>query len=224
MGPHCDQMKRADSLKKSIILSVSFALVLWWVAIFDLILPWEFSKAGVLPRHPDGLIGILLAPFVHGSFAHLIANTLPVVVLFSLLIWGYAASRWRAMITIWLLSGVGVWLFARDAYHIGASGLTHGVFFYLLAASIIRRDKRSIAVMMIGFFLYGSMVMTIFPSEPNISFEYHFFGALAGVLAAWWFSRQDPKPMEKRYPWQDSDEVDDIIGDEWQHTDDQSRQ
>ena len=224
MGPHCDQMKRADSLKKSIILSVSFALVLWWVAIFDLILPGEFSKAGVLPRHLDGLFGILLAPFVHGSFAHLIANTLPVVVLFSLLIWGYAASRWRAMTTIWLLSGVGVWLFARDAYHIGASGLTHGVFFYLLAASIIRRDKRSIAVMMIGFFLYGSMVMTIFPSEPNISFEYHFFGALAGVLAAWWFSRQDPKPMEKRYPWQDSDEVDDIIGDEWQHTDDQSRQ
>ncbi len=71
--------------------------------------------------------------------------------------------------------------------------------------------------MMIAFLLYGGMTMTIFPREEGISFEYHFFGALAGVIAAIIWRDSDPKPMVKRYEWEENGAVDDLdIGDEWQ--------
>lgn len=131
--------------------------------------------------------------------------------------YGYPKSRWRVLATVWLLSGIGVWIFGRESYHIGASGLTHGVFFYILAVSIFRRDKRSAAIMMIAFFLYGGMTMTIFPRDEGISFEYHLFGALAGVLSAVLWHSLDPKPQRKTHDWENQSEADNpIIGDAWQ--------
>ncbi len=118
---------------------------------------------------------------------------------------------------IWLVSGIGVWLFAREATHIGASGISHGIFFYLLIVSMFRRDKSSIAIMMVAFFMYGGMTMTILPSEEGISFEYHFFGGLAGCIAAILWHKLDPKPVERRYLWESPEEPDDpIIGNQWQ--------
>jgi membrane associated rhomboid family serine protease len=135
----------------------------------------------------------------------------------SVLYYGYPKSWWKVLSLVWVLSGVGVWLFARQATHIGASGLTHGLFFFLFVASIFRRDKSSVAIMMIAFLLYGGMTMTIFPREEGISFEYHFFGALAGVIAAFIWRDSDPKPVVKRYDWEENIAVDDLdIGDEWQ--------
>ena len=117
---------------------------------------------------------------------------------------------------IWPLSGLGVWLFARDATHLGARGLSHGIFFYLFVSAILRRDKLSVALMMIGFFLYGSMIMTIFPREPGISFESHFFGALTGAVASLLLQHKDPKPQPKLYDWEKEEGEDPVIGDEWQ--------
>ena len=133
------------------------------------------------------------------------------------MLYGYPLTRLRVLTAVWLISGIGVWLFAREASHIGASGITHGLFFYLLVVSIFRRDKSSIAIMMIAFFLYGGMTMTIFPREPGISFEYHFFGAVAGAICAILWHKRDPKPKEKRYRWEEYPELDDpVIGDQWQ--------
>ena len=118
---------------------------------------------------------------------------------------------------VYIVSGFGVWIFARQANHIGASGITHGLFFLLFVASILRRDKSSVACIMIAFLLYGGMTMTIFPREEGISVEYHFFGALAGVIADLIWRNSDPKPAVKRYEWEQNSSEDDIdIGDEWQ--------
>lgn len=117
---------------------------------------------------------------------------------------------------VWLGSGIGVWLWGREAIHLGASGVTHGVFFYLWVVAMWRRDKRSVALMMIAFFLYGGMVMSIFPRDPDISYEAHFFGALSGIISAclWW--RRDPKPAVTPYRWEQYPELDDpLIGDLW---------
>ena len=113
-----------------------------------------------------------------------------------------------------------LWFFARDAYHLGASGISHGIFFYLLVVGILRRDKSSVAIMMIAFFMYGGMTMSIFPREPGISFEYHLFGGISGALVALFWYRLDPKQQDKPYPWeQDARDIDDpIIGDEWRDT------
>lgn len=175
------------------------------------------SMFGVRPLELSGLLGILTAPLVHGSLEHIFNNTLPLMILGSVLIYGYPKSRWRVIGLVWLISGLGVWFFARPATHIGASGLTHGMFFFLFLVSILRRDKSSIAIMMIAFFMYGGMAMTIFPREEGISYEYHFFGALGGVVSALLWHKDDPKPIEKRYSWQDSPEQDDpVIGSDWQ--------
>lgn len=210
-----------QSLKSNAKFAFVFIVVIWLIKIVEVQFGISFHFLGVYPNEIRGLTGILTAPLIHGSFEHLAGNSLPLLILLTGLFYGYPNSKYKTILLIWFLSGLGTWLFAREAWHFGASGLTHGLCFFLLLASILRRDKRSIALMMIAFFMYGGMLMSIFPREQHISFEYHLFGALAGLLAAVLFRNADPKLQEKTYSWeQQSDDrdnsEDDLIGDEWQ--------
>ncbi|MBT4520432.1 MAG: rhomboid family intramembrane serine protease [Halieaceae bacterium] len=213
---------KTTPLKRSIVTAASFVILIWWLKVAESLLGLSLYPLGVLPRNSDGLVGILTGPLVHGSWQHLMGNTLPLLMLGSILIYGYPRSRWLALALIWLLSGTGVWLFGRDSYHLGASGLSHGMFFYLLVGGLLRRDRRSIALLMVAFFMYSSMLMTIFPSEPDVSFEYHLFGAMAGSWSAYIFRKWEPMPPPSLYPWQRRlkeeqawEEDDPIIGDQW---------
>lgn len=204
------------SLKNSILITTLLVSLLWCIKSAQILFHIDLSALGVVPREITGLIGILSAPLIHGSLEHIFNNTLPLLLLGTVLGYGYPKTRWKVLALVWLLSGLGVWLFARSANHIGASGVTHGIFFYLFVVSVLRRDKSSIAIMMIAFFMYGGMTMTIFPREEGISFEYHFFGAVAGVISAVLWHKTDPKPVEKTFPWEgNEDEVDPVIGDDW---------
>ncbi len=183
----------------------------------------DLYNMGVYPRTQSGLPGVITAPLIHGSWEHLIGNTLPLVLLGSMLIYGYPRSRFYALAGIWLLSGASVWLFARSSYHFGASGLTHGMFFYLFVGGILRRDRRSAALLMVAFYMYGGMLLTILPTDPGVSFESHFFGAASGGILAYAFRNWDPKPIRKRFSWQRppddigyiEEEEDPVIGDQW---------
>jgi membrane associated rhomboid family serine protease len=219
-------MATRGSFRNSISIAVGFALLLLVVKLLDVLLHLNLYQFSVYPRSLAGLSGILVAPLIHGSWSHLAGNTLPIVFLASMLIYGYPRSRWWALSGIWLLSGLGVWAFGRGSYHLGASGLTHGIFFYLFIGGILRRDKRSAALLMLAFYFYGGMLLTIFPGDPSVSFESHLFGALAGSLCAYLFRHWDPKPARKRYSWEDEAdedpdvEQDSVIGDQWrQHRD-----
>jgi len=215
-------MANNNPLRDSVLIAVSFAALIWALKLFEFILGVELYNLGVYPRSESGLLGVVTAPLVHGSWEHVIGNTLPLVLLGSMLIYGYPRSRFWALVGIWLLSGTGVWLFARSSYHFGASGLTHGMFFYLFVGGILRRDRRSAAMLMVAFYMYGGMLLTILPYDPGVSFESHFFGALSGAILAYAFRNWDPKPMRKRYDWEqhpdeeeDIAEADPIIGDQW---------
>jgi hypothetical protein len=119
----------------------------------------------------------------------------------------------------------GVWLYARETYHIGASGLTFGMLFFIFAIGALRWDRRAIALSMLVFFLYGGMIWGIFPGRPGISFEYHFFGAAIGVLGAIALRNLDPAPPKKKYSWEfegDDDENPYGIEDEPSSDDEQS--
>ena len=236
-APHIRCMKAQTSIQSSLITTAIFVTILWCIKAAEQLFDVSFRTIGIYPQDAFGLIGVIFAPFLHGSFEHLASNTLPLLILGSVLLYGYPRSRYFTIAAIWLLSGLGVWFFGREAYHVGASGISHGMFFYLLLSSLLRRDKRSIALMMIAFFMYGSMVMTIFPREEHVSFEYHLFGALTGAICALLFFQWDPKPNIIRYPWENpaepdepeghwmpgsdtatptpSNEEDDLIGDEW---------
>ncbi len=215
-------MATTHSLRHSVQTTFLFVAFLWLLHLLQFFVDFDLRSLGVLPRTQSGLVGILFAPLIHGSWQHLIANTPPMLLLGSMLMYGYPKSRYGAVIGIWLLSGIGVWMLARGNYHFGASGLTHGIFFYLFVSGILRRDRRSAAILMIAFYMYGGMLLTIFPRDPAISFESHLFGGASGVLFAFLLRHYDPKPERKRYPWErkhgeeDVEEEDDpIIGDQW---------
>lgn len=195
-----DDRKR---LRHAFRLVIAFAGLLWIVKALDTVFQLNLAHYGVYPHRTDGLIGIVMGPLIHGSWSHLFANTLPVIVLGTALFYGYPRSATRVLAAVWLGSGLGVWLFARDAYHIGASGLSFGVMFFLLVVGVLRWDKRAIVLSMIVFFLYGGMLWGIFPLEPGISFESHLFGAVTGVVLAVVLKNRDPPAGEKRYSWED---------------------
>jgi membrane associated rhomboid family serine protease len=215
-APHDPRADRGRLVGAALAVT-AFTGALWWIRVLDEGLGWQLGALGVRPGEPAGLLGVLTAPLVHGSFEHLAANTPALLVLGTLLLYGYPRSRAPALALVWLGSGLGVWLIGRDSAHIGASGITHGLMFYLFLAGMVRRDRLAVAFSMIAFFLYGGMVWGVFPQEAGVSWEYHLCGALAGALAAFLFGRLDPRPAEKRYAWEDEaeDAEDPVIGDQW---------
>jgi len=197
------------ALKPIAINVVLAVMLLWLIKGSELFLGLDFSGLGVYPRTLSGLLGIVFAPLIHGSFEHLFSNTLALFILVTALFYQYPRSAKQVLAIIYFGSGLGVWIFARDSYHIGASGLTHGLMFFLFLIGVLRRDKPAMALAMMVFFLYGSMVWGVFPSEERISFESHLFGAVTGIFCAIVFRHYDPKPPEKIYSWEQDDYQDD---------------
>jgi membrane associated rhomboid family serine protease len=196
-----------DRLAAAFVLSGLFACFLWLVMIVEVVTGVDLTGYGVFPGTLSGLTGILTAPFIHGSEAHLFANTLPIVILGTALLYGYPKAARIVLPALFLLSGLGVWLFGRASYHIGASGLTVGMMFFVFTVGMLRWDRRAIGLASIVFFLYGGMVWSVLPGDPQVSYESHLSGAVIGAALAWLLRRLDPPPPVKRYSWEvESDE------------------
>jgi membrane associated rhomboid family serine protease len=195
--------------RHAIAVTAAFVLLLWLIELLDQSFGLNLSRLGVYPRELRGLPGILAAPLIHGGWLHLASNSFALLVLGTVMLYGYPRAALPLLVLVWLGAGIGVWLFARGSYHFGASGLTHGLMFFIFVSGILRHDRLSIALSMIVFFLYGGMVWTVFPNEPGVSFESHFFGALMGLTGAFLFFGRDPLPPEKHYDWEEEDEPDD---------------
>ena len=210
MQPDSDHLQNDNTrLRRSFILALLFALTLWVIKLAEIILGLDFVHYGVFPLRVSGLRGILTAPLIHASLSHLFSNTAPLVILGTALFYGYPRSAKIVVPVLYLGSGLGVWLFARHAYHIGASGLTFGVMFFVFTIGVLRWDTRAIILAMVVFFLYGSMIWGIFPGKPGISYESHFFGAAIGIILAILLKHHDPAPATKKYSWEEeADELD----------------
>lgn len=185
-----------------------FITALWLVHIVIILSGENSAPLGVRPRSLNGLVGILTAPLIHGSWSHLLSNTLPIFILATALIYSTPRAACFAIPVVWLGSGFGVWLFARQAVHIGASGLIYGMLFYLFIIGMLRRDRQSIALTLLVFFLYGGMIWGVFPQAPGISFEYHLFGAISGGICAFLLRNHDPLPERPRYEWENNSDED----------------
>jgi len=190
-------------------VTVWFALLLWVVKLVEFFGGLDFTRFGIYPRSLDGLVGILLAPFIHASFAHLFANTAPLIVIGAMLLYGYPRAVKLLLPAVYLGGGAGVWLFARESYHIGASGLVFGMLFFVLTIGVLRWDRRAIALSLVVFFLYGGMIWGILPAVEEISFESHLSGALIGMALAFLLRHHDPEPPRKQYSWEREEAEDD---------------
>ena len=165
----------------AVFSAVVLLVGIWLVWLGSWLLGWSMNDLGIHPRHLRGLVGILSAPLAHASFEHLMSNTLPLALLATLTLYAYPRATQWALPMIWLLSGLGVWLFARDSVHVGMSGINHGLMFFLFFTGLLRRDRLGVAIAMVVFFFYGGMLLTVLPREEHISFEYHLAGAVAGA-------------------------------------------
>ncbi len=195
-----DEEKDKRQALKSFVIPAAFIVLLWIILIvqqtFDVGFPYWF---GLYPRSISGLIGIITSPLIHANFTHLFSNTLPVFLLSVGIIYFYPESAYKVIGIIYLSTGLLVWLFARQVYHIGASGLIYGFAAFLFFSGIFKRDNRSIGLSLLVVFLYGGMVWGILPGQPRISWESHFFGGVSGIVCAFIFRKKD---KHMKYDWE----------------------
>ncbi len=126
----------------------------------------------------------MAAPLLHGDFAHLMSNALPLAVVGTAMLYLYPDASRIVLPAIYFGPGVAVWLFARDSVHIGASGLVYGLVCYVFVAGILRRDRRAIAASLLVAFMYGALVWGVLPIRIGVSWETHLAAALIGVALA----------------------------------------
>jgi membrane associated rhomboid family serine protease len=180
---------------------------MWMVYLISLSLNLDLSRMGILPRDMIGILGIISGPIVHANFSHLLSNTIPLLILGWTIFFFYSKVSYKSFIVIYALTGLLVWLFAREVYHIGASGIVYGFVSFLFFSGIFRRDNKSIAIALIVTFLYGGIVWGVLPGQKGISWESHLFGGIAGIITAFIFRKIDPP---KQYDWEDEEDDFDV--------------
>jgi len=207
--PADPQAQRAHDRSRVLrAFNASLAFVLLLAAVFTAQGGFDAGAWAVTPHTTAGLVGLLTGPLLHGSFAHVSANAVALLLLGTLAGSVYPRATLRALPLLWLGSGLGAWTLGEaGTHHLGASGLTHGLMFLVFTLGLLRRDRPAIAAAMIAFFLYGGMLLTVLPQEPGVSWQSHLGGALAGIVAAWLFRRRDPMPPRKRYSWELEEEL-----------------
>jgi membrane associated rhomboid family serine protease len=186
-----DRDQSSTAIARALRTVVIFVGILWAVYFADWLLGLRLENWGIVPRQLGGLVGIPLSPFIHGGLGHLFSNTIPLIVLLTLLI----ASRpnpWPQVVELILLSGLMLWLLGRNGsgkeltVHIGASGLIYALIVYLVVAGLRERQVFSMAVAVLVGFLYGfTLLWGILPTQRGVSWDGHLTGAIAGGLLAW---------------------------------------
>lgn len=173
-------------LKSQIIIIITFIAIFWIIEILNQIFFGDrLDYFGIIPRNIMGLRGVILAPFLHADFAHLIANTLPFAILAWLVMLQNTDDFFIVSFYSMIVSGVGVWLFAQpNSITVGASGIIFGYLGFLMLRGYFQKKPASIALSLIVIFLYGGMIWGVLPSNPHISWLAHLFGFIGGVLAA----------------------------------------
>jgi membrane associated rhomboid family serine protease len=178
---------KVETPRGAAVFMIGAVVLLWVLEAIDTVLLGLLDRLGIHAQEPLGWVGILFAPFLHGGFGHLLANTLPLLVLGFLILVGRGGA-WR-MLWSTLISGVSSGLAAwvltpAHTVIIGASGVVFGWLTYLMARGFFARDVKSIVISLLVFIVYGSVLLGVFPTAAGVSWQAHLGGAIGGVLAA----------------------------------------
>jgi membrane associated rhomboid family serine protease len=160
--------------------------LMWLVEIVDTAMNGALDRYGIISRDPEGLVGIVTAPFLHLGFGHLISNTLPLVTLGALIAISGAARLAAVTALVTVIGGFGTWLVSPpQTITIGASGLVFGYAAYLIARGLFNRRIGQVLVGVVVILVWGSALLGGLLPQDGISWQGHLFGGIAGVLAAW---------------------------------------
>ena len=161
------------------------AAVMWLTEIVDQVGDARLDQYGIEPRDGDGLVGIVVSPFLHAGFDHLIANTIPFLVMGVLIALSGVARVAGVTLIVALVGGLGTWLVAPErTIHIGASGIVFGYATYLIARGLYSRRMLHLAAGAAVVAVWGSSVLAGLLPEEGISWQGHLFGAIGGIVAA----------------------------------------
>lgn len=184
---------------------VSFVALLYVIEAIDQVSGSRLEQDGIRPLEVDGLWGILWAPLLHANWAHLIANTVPALVLGFLVSLAGMSRFVYATVIVWILGGLGTWLIGNlgapngvETNHIGASGLIFGWLTFLIVFGFFTRHAWQIIVGIIVFLVYGGVLWGALPGTFGVSWQGHLCGGIAGVIAAYLLSGPERKAREKR--------------------------
>ncbi|MFD3596535.1 rhomboid family intramembrane serine protease [Nocardia sp. NPDC058640] len=192
--------RRGGSWLRAAIVILGFVASLYVIEAVDMVLSHDrppgannqLDGAGIEPRDVGGLDGILWAPLLHGGWDHLVANTLPLLVLGFLVLLSGIGRGIAATAIIWVIAGVGTWLTGSSgSLHLGASSIVFGWLTYLICRGWFARNVGQIVVGLVILVFYGSMLWGVLPSDPRISWQGHLFGAVGGVVAGWVLSSDE---------------------------------
>jgi membrane associated rhomboid family serine protease len=204
----------ARQLFASVFYPSLLVITMWLLFLLQSFYDIKVLKLGILPRELKSIHGLITSVFVHGDLGHIASNSLPLLVLGTMLFYFYKKIAKAAFIWMWLISGLWLWIGGRNSdlhphYHIGASTLVYGLASFLFFSGVFRRHIPLMVVSALVVFLYGSLVWGVLPIQEGVSWEGHLFGALAGLLVA--FSYRKEGPQRKVYRWENEEEVGDEV-------------
>ncbi|GAA1764058.1 rhomboid family intramembrane serine protease [Nonomuraea bangladeshensis] len=200
-GSRFDSVKRgagsllSGALSAFLIVAAMLA-IMWIVEVVDVFLNGALDRNfGIVGWESDGLVGILFAPFLHGGFGHLMANSLPLLVLGFLAGLRDLRKFFLATLIIIVLGGLGTWLMSPMVITVGASGLVFGYFGYIMARGLFDRRLLDLVIAVGVGIAYWGILAGLLPNQPGISWQGHLCGLIAGVLAGWLLRRRSKKEI-----------------------------
>lgn len=173
-------------------ISLQIMLVCTLIFTLNTLLPVNLNQFGIVPRSFEHLSGILFAPFLHGSWAHLFSNFIPFVIFGGLIGLKSRQRFWLLFIVHIISTGSLVWFFSRgNTVHIGMSGVIYAFWGYLLIYGLLRKKFIHIIISLIIMLMYGGLIFGVFPSRPGVSFESHLLGAIVGAVSGYILAKWD---------------------------------
>ena len=186
---------------------LTFVALLYVIELIDQLAGHRLDRNGIVPLESEGLKGILFAPLLHADWGHLLANTVPALVLGFLVTLAGLGRFVVATVIIWIVGGFGTWLIGgiggcrMQTVHIGASGLIFGWLTFVLLFGWLTRHIWQIVASVVVLFVYGGILLGAVPVLDRcggVSWQGHLCGALAGVLAAYLLSRPERQARQRR--------------------------
>ena len=196
------QLQAIFSSVQNYVPYVLHILVLpWLVQIVNALVGYKLNVLGILPRVPVGMLGIVFCPLLHGSFSHIFMNSFFFFALALMVLLQGKQVFWVVVISVTVLSGLMVWLFARRALHVGASGLVVGLWSYSVTMAYYNPRLAHVLAAAVGIFYFGTdLLASMLPQGKKVSVEGHIAGFIAGVMTASYFpvAKQALNPL---LPW-----------------------
>ncbi|WP_126653080.1 rhomboid family intramembrane serine protease [Chryseobacterium aureum] len=203
--------------KRAVIYPLLMLSAMWFGYFLQTQGFFQSCFGAIIPLLPEGLLGVVTAPLLHGNIDHIIGNSIPIAALMFLLYQFYPVVANKVFIIGWLATGLLVWLLPpidiltgeyMYTCTIGASGVVYVLAFFLFFSGVFKWNTKLLTISMLVVLYYGSLVWGMLPEElfytmqepSKISWQAHLSGAIVGSIIAFAFKNVGEK--KKKFIWE----------------------